>query len=128
MRRPDAKTDGRYIETMTTQRPASGDPLPEPAQLEGLNAAANQAARLLKLLASEQRLRMLCRLGEGEASVNELAHYAGLAQSATSQHLAKLRAEGIVAARREGHTIYYRLSDAGAIRMIEALCEVYGPA
>jgi DNA-binding transcriptional ArsR family regulator len=113
---------------MRTQTPGPGEPLPDATQLEALNAAANQAARMLKLLASEQRLRMLCRLGEGEASVGELAHYAGLAQSATSQHLAKLRAEGIVAVRREGQTIYYRLSDPAAVRMIEALCEVYGPA
>ena len=98
------------------------------AQLEALNAKAVAAARLLKLFASEQRLRMLCRLGEGEASVNELAHYAGLAQSATSQHLSKLRAEGVVAVRREGQTIYYSWSDPIAMRMVEALCEVYRPS
>jgi ArsR family transcriptional regulator, virulence genes transcriptional regulator len=101
--------------------------LPEADQLEALNSRAASAARLLKLLASEQRLRMLCRLGEGEASVNELAHFAGLAQSATSQHLAKLRAEGLVAIRREGQTIHYRLSDPAAVRLIDALCEIYGP-
>lgn len=101
--------------------------LPAAEQLEALNHRAAAAARLMKLFASEQRLRMLCRLGEGEASVNELAHYSGLAQSATSQHLAKLRAEGVVAVRRDAQTIYYRLSDPAAVRMIEALCEVYRP-
>lgn len=107
---------------------ASPDPhLPQPEQLEALNDRAAAAARLLKLFASEQRLRILCRLGEGETSVNELAHFAGLAQSATSQHLAKLRAEGVVAIRREGQTIYYMLSDPQAVRMIEALCEIYRP-
>lgn len=100
--------------------------LPSGPQLEALNDRAASAARLMKLFASEQRLRMLCRLGEGEASVNELAHYAGLAQSATSQHLAKLRAEGVVAVRREGQTIWYSLADPAAVRLIEALCEVYG--
>ncbi|WP_366075782.1 hypothetical protein [Phenylobacterium sp.] len=53
--------------------------LPAAEQLEALNDRAAVAARLLRLFASEHRLRMLCRLGEGEASVNELAHYAGLA-------------------------------------------------
>ena len=100
--------------------------LPSAPQLEALNDRAASAARMMKLFASEQRLRMLCRLGEGEASVNDLAHYAGLAQSATSQHLAKLRAEGVVAVRREGQTIWYSLADPAAVRLIETLCEVYG--
>jgi DNA-binding transcriptional ArsR family regulator len=101
--------------------------LPSKNQLESLNDRAAAAARLLKLFASEQRLRMLCRLAEGETSVNELARYAGLAQSATSQHLTKLRAERIVAVRREGQTIYYSLSDPAAVGMMEALCKLYGP-
>jgi len=100
--------------------------LPSTEQLEALNDRAAAAARLLKLFASEQRLRMLCRLGEGEASVNELGHYAGLSQSATSQHLTKLRAGGVVAVRRDGQTIYYSLSDPAAVGMIEALCRLYG--
>jgi DNA-binding transcriptional ArsR family regulator len=100
--------------------------LPSAEKLEALNHRAAAAARLLKLFASEQRLRMLCRLGEGEASVNELAHYAGLAQSATSQHLTKLRAEGVVSVRRDAQTIYYSLSDPAAVGMIDALCRLYG--
>ncbi|MFC3069394.1 ArsR/SmtB family transcription factor [Phenylobacterium soli] len=113
---------------MATLPTDTGATLPDPAQLEQLNDRAAQASRMLKLLASEQRLRILCRLGEGEASVNELAHYAGLAQAATSQHLAKLRAEHIVEVRREGQTIYYSLKDPAAVRMIDTLCEIYGPA
>ena len=109
------------------RRPAEIVPAPQPEQLQSLNRRAASAARLLKLLASEPRLRLLCRLGEGEASVGELSHYAGLAQAATSQHLAKLRAEGLVEIRREGQTIRYRLTDPAAVRMIDALCEVYGP-
>ena len=102
--------------------------LPSAEQLEALNQRSASAARLLKLLASEQRLRMLCRLGEGEASVGELSAYAGLAQSATSQHLAKLRAEGVVSVRRDGQTIYYALRDPAAVRMIDTLCEIYDAA
>lgn len=90
-----------------------------------LAASAQAAARLLKLLASEQRLLILCRLIDGEASVGDLAIHVGLAQSATSQHLAKMRAEGLVATRREAQTIFYRLADPAAVRVLETLCDVY---
>jgi DNA-binding transcriptional ArsR family regulator len=99
--------------------PARGD------DLAALEASASQAARLMKLLASEQRLILLCQLGEGECSVGELAQHAGLAQSAASQHLAKLRAEGLVATRREAQTIYYRLANPAAVRVIDLLCDIY---
>ena len=97
-----------------------------PADLAALEGRAVAAARMLKMLANEQRLLLLCRLGDGEASVGELAGHAGLAQSAASQHLAKLRAEGLVATRRAAQTIYYRLSDPDALRIIHVLCEIYG--
>ena len=90
-----------------------------------LAACAESAARLLKLLASEQRLLLLCRLIEGESSVGELAEHAGLAQSATSQHLAKMRAEGLVRTRREAQTIFYSLADPAAIRVLQTLAEIY---
>ena len=100
----------------------------ERAELADLEAAAVHASRLLKMLASEQRLIMLCRLGEGEASVGELAERAHLAQSAASQHLGKLRSEGVVATRRDGQTVYYRLADPSAARLIEVLCDLFAPA
>ena len=86
---------------------------------------AHAASRLLKLLASEQRLLILCRLIDGESSVGELAGHVSLAQSATSQHLAKMRAEGLVATRREGQTIFYRLADPDTKRVLDTLCEIY---
>lgn len=86
---------------------------------------AEDAARLLKLLASEQRLLLLCRLLEGESSVGELATHAGLAPSATSQHLAKMRAEGLVRTRREAQTIFYSLADPAAVRVLNTLAEIY---
>ncbi len=94
-------------------------------ELSDLAASAHAAARMLKLLASEQRLLILCKLIEGESSVSDLAAHVGLAQSATSQHLAKMRAEGLVATRREAQTIFYRLDDPAAIRMLDTLCEIY---
>jgi DNA-binding transcriptional ArsR family regulator len=101
---------------------------PAADELGELEASAAAATRLMKLLANEQRLILLCRLIEGECSVGDLADYVGLAQSAASQHLAKLRAEGVVATRREAQTIYYRLTDPAAARVIDTLCEIYrGP-
>ncbi len=93
--------------------------------LSELEANAHAAARLLKLMASEQRLLLLCRLIEGEASVGELAEHAKLAHSAASQHLGKMRAEGLVATRREAQTIYYRLADPAAARVLDTLCDIY---
>ena len=90
-----------------------------------LEASAHAAARLLKLRASEQRLLLLCRLIEGEASVGELAGHAKLAHAATSQHLGKMRAEGLVATRRDAQTIYYRLADPAAVRVLDTLCDIY---
>jgi len=99
--------------------------MPDPAELAALEASAAAAARLMKLMASEQRLIILCHLGDGECSVGDLAQHVGLAQSACSQHLAKLRAEGVVGTRREGQTIFYRLTDPAAVRVIETLCDIY---
>ncbi len=98
---------------------------PKPAELAALEKSAHSAARLMKMLASEQRLILLCRLGEGETSVGDLAEHVGLTQSAASQHLAKLRAEGVVATRRDAQTIYYRLADEAAARVIGLLCDIY---
>lgn len=100
-------------------------PPPSPTELAELTASAASAAQLMKLLASEQRLILLCRLSEGECSAGDLARHVGLAQSAASQHLAKLRAEGLVATRREAQTIIYRLSDPAAMRVIDTLCDIY---
>jgi DNA-binding transcriptional ArsR family regulator len=94
--------------------------------VQQLEPRAVEAARLLKLLASEQRLTVLCRLSGGEMSVTELGRYVNLSQSALSQHLAKLRADGLVATRRDAQSIYYRLSDPIAERLIGVLCELYG--
>jgi DNA-binding transcriptional ArsR family regulator len=99
-----------YIKQMSTVVAAR----PSSTELSVLEDSAQSAARLLKLLASEQRLLLLCRLVEGEASVGVLAEHAKLAQSAASQHLAKMRAEGLVATRRAAQTIYYRGQPAAA--------------
>ena len=113
---PNTKTD----RTKRKTRSASAKPVQQ------LEPRATEAARLLKLLANEQRLTVLCRLSHAELSVTELGEYVNLSQSALSQHLAKLRADGLVATRRDAQTIYYRLADPIAEKLIGVLCEVYG--
>jgi DNA-binding transcriptional ArsR family regulator len=90
------------------------------------NAAA--AAQLLKLLANENRLLILCRLvAEREMSVGELAAAVRLSQSALSQHLAKMREEGLVATRRDAQTVYYRVANPDARRLLALLKSIYCP-
>jgi ArsR family transcriptional regulator len=90
-------------------------------------AAANRAARLMRALSNERRLMVLCELSEGETTVGELAERVGLSSSALSQHLAKLRADDLVLTRREAQTIFYRLGDPAAARVISLLAELYCP-
>jgi ArsR family transcriptional regulator len=89
--------------------------------------SATRAAALLRLLGNERRLMILCQLADGELSVGEIQPRVGLSQSALSQHLALLREEGVVATRREGQTIHYRLADPAVARIIETLAELFCP-
>ena len=89
---------------------------------------AAEAAEFLKLLANPQRLLILCRLVvEREMSVGQLGEALGLSQSALSQHLAKLREDGVVATRREAQTIYYQIVDKNAARVLALLKDIYCP-
>ena len=90
-------------------------------------AKAGEAAALLKALAHEARLMVLCQLLDGEHSAGALQEASGLSQSALSQHLARLREEGLVATRREAQTIYYRLADPNVARVLDALAAIYCP-
>lgn len=88
---------------------------------------AAKAAALLRAMSNERRLMILCRLGAGERSVGALGEEFDLSQSALSQHLAVLREQGLVATRREGQTIFYRIEDPAAARVIETLAAIYCP-
>jgi ArsR family transcriptional regulator len=94
-----------------------------------LTAFAAQAARVgdtLRALANERRLMVLCKLVEwGEATVGTLAEAVGLSQSALSQHLAKMREEGLVAYRRESQTLWYRIADPRTETLLGHLYELY---
>jgi ArsR family transcriptional regulator len=113
----------RTVEADTDQAEAaalSGD------MAQALGARATKAARLLKLLANDRRLLILCRLIEQrEMNVTQLADAIGLAQSALSQHLAKMREDGLVTFRRESQTIWYRIADPAAQRVLEVLHDVF---
>lgn len=90
-----------------------------PAELE---ASAAEAEAFLRSLASRHRLMILCCLTQGEASVGELVRCLGLTQSNLSRHLAMLREEGLVATRREGVLIHYRIASD---RVRPILAELY---
>jgi DNA-binding transcriptional ArsR family regulator len=94
-------------------------------ELKAMEANAAEVAEVLRALANEARLQILCQLGEGELSVGEINARLPLSQSALSQHLAKLRAEGLVATRREAQTIYYRIADARVGALISTLHDIY---
>lgn len=85
-----------------------------------------EVASTLRLLANEKRLMALCLLARsGEMSAGTLDEAVGLGQSALSQHLALLRAEGLVTARREAQTLHYRISDPRVEALLEALHAIY---
>lgn len=93
-----------------------------------MHVAAEQASELLKSLANRHRLLIVCQLIEDERSVGELAEFLGIRDSTVSQHLALLRKDGVVAARREGQTIWYSIASAPARKVLETLYKIYcGP-
>lgn len=99
-----------------------------PTDLIRLQDKAADAARLLRLLANEKRLLILCLLvARGEMDVTSLAGEVELSQSALSQHLAKLREDGLAAFRRESQTIHYRLEDPRAARVLATLKDIFCP-
>ncbi len=92
---------------------------------DDMRTHADDAARLLKALANDKRLLILCLLAEGERSVGELNAGLDLSQSALSQHLAVLRAEGLVETRREAQVIRYSLVPGPALEVIRTLHGIY---
>lgn len=93
----------------------------------GIEAKAEEAARLLRLLANENRLLLLCHLAGGESPVNALAARLGLSQPALSQHLARLREDGLVATRREAQQVFYRVADPRVEALLAALRDIFCP-
>jgi len=93
---------------------------------EVIEEKAGEVAGLLRALANERRLMILCKLVEwGEANVNTLADAVGLSQSALSQHLSKIRAEGLVTFRRERQTLWYRIADPRIEQLFATLHKLF---
>lgn len=99
----------------------------DPLDMSRLEASAAKAAGLLRAMSNERRLMILCRLGQDEVQVAELQNAVGLSQSALSQHLAVLRDEGLIVARREGQAVFYRIADPAALRVIATLADIFCP-
>ncbi|MDP6952369.1 MAG: metalloregulator ArsR/SmtB family transcription factor [Alphaproteobacteria bacterium] len=86
-----------------------------------MDRTADAASDLLKALANRHRLMIVCQLVDGERAVSDLAARLGIRQTTVSQHLALLRKDGIVATRRDGQTIYYRIGSDNARAIVETL-------
>lgn len=93
--------------------------------IEDFGTHARRAATLLKVLGNDRRLLILCALVDGEKTVGDLEVLSGLRQSALSQHLARLRKEGLVATRRVAQHVHYRLVSGEAMAIIETLAAAY---
>tara|TARA_E500000305_G_C3974053_1_gene213437 strand:- start:444 stop:767 length:324 start_codon:yes stop_codon:yes gene_type:complete len=96
--------------------------------LADMGTQSDEAAAFLRTLASGPRLLVLCHLSvAGELSVGALVERVGLSQSALSQHLAKLREQGLIAFRREAQTLIYRIADERAAQLLEVLHKMFCP-
>ena len=93
--------------------------------LEQMTLAADKASALMKTLGHKGRLMVLCQLASGEKSVGDLSESLGIPQSPLSQHLSRMRKEGLVSTRREAQTIYYSLAAHEAGKLIECLYGLY---
>jgi len=94
-------------------------------QIRDMVAAADAASGLLKALANRHRLIIVCQLAEQERSVGELAALLKIRDSTVSQHLALLRRDGLVTARRDGQTIWYSIGSPQARELVHTLYRCY---
>ena len=93
--------------------------------LKSMETAADDASELLKALANRHRLLILCQLIDSEKSVGQLAEFLGIRDSTVSQHLALLRRDRLIAGRRDGQTIWYRIESEPARNVLIALYESF---
>lgn len=100
-------------------------PLTPTLDTSQMQLAAREACALLRAVANEHRLIILCSISQGERTVGELQQLLPLSQSALSQHLARLRRDGLVSRRRSGQHIYYSLPPGPVERILETLYELF---
>ena len=89
--------------------------------LESMQAGARQACRFMKVLANPDRLMILCQLTSGEMCVGDLESTLGITQPTLSQQLTVLREEGLVATRRQGKNVFYRVTSREALALLQVL-------
>lgn len=94
-------------------------------EIKAMRKSAAQATALLRALANEDRLLLLCQLSSGECSVGELEALLDIRQPTLSQQLGVLREQELVETRREGKQIYYRVRDENALALLKALYRLY---
>jgi DNA-binding transcriptional ArsR family regulator len=92
---------------------------------EQLREHAGEACALLKALANEDRLMLLCQIASARYNVGELEDLTGIHQPTLSQQLAVLRAEGLVETEKEGKFVYYRLGNDNVVRVMRVLWDIY---
>jgi ArsR family transcriptional regulator len=102
--------------------------LPTPTDLGRLDAAAGEASQLLKALSNRDRLLLLCQLTQEELSVGMLEARTGIRQPTLSQQLTVLREEGLVATRRAGKQVFYRIASRKALAVLQLLTTLYCPS
>ncbi len=100
---------------------------PPPLDIEQMRASARDVTALLRALANEDRLLLLCQMTQGEKSVGELEAQLDIRQPTLSQQLGVLRAEGIVTTRRDGKRIFYGVADPKVLALLVALYTLYCP-
>lgn len=104
-----------------TMAPQNGTPLP----IAEMTANAAEATALLKALAHEGRMLILCHLSAGDKTVTEIEHLLGQRQAAVSQQLARLRSEGLVSCRRDGKSRVYSIADPRAAQVVTLMYQLY---
>lgn len=92
---------------------------------QSLETRSGDAAKLLTAMGNQKRILILCNLTKGEMQVGALAEELQLSQSALSQHLAKLRHQGLVRTRREAQTVFYSISSKPVVRILQTLKDIF---
>jgi len=114
------ETRGRWIMGL----PIIDNDIP-PEELDRMAESATEASNFLKAISHEGRLMILCHLATGEKSVTDLENLLSARQAAVSQQLSRLRLEGLVTPRREGKTIYYRLTDERPRQILDLVYDMF---
>jgi DNA-binding transcriptional ArsR family regulator len=114
---------------MTDTQPARESETEELATpiLATMRGAAEQAAELLRSIGSTHRLMILCLLMDGAKTVTEICEAVGARQSLVSQHLTRLRLDGLVRAERQGHFVHYSMTDTPAKEIVATLYRHFCP-